>query len=275
MQFVIIKEECGNKMDKYGVKLGKDPKYPHNSNRYLYLFQNGTIYISENCSNIMTIIDENDIPDDIKSALKNAYFAWEKSEAEFNNAFEALKAFYHKDDITLSEFIREFLKHIPIEVKKEMLENDYNIITNFSDSDFSGYNEYDEISGKELKIIRKKIAADDENTVKACDLEFNGNTTHMIDIKAMKLRIKLFEENSRPLSVLWNGEHYLKKEIKSKKPVMIVCDEYSISFGDAITKEYAKKLADAFVTTDGRNNALNIIIGGSRKKLHKKTYSIQ
>ena len=46
--------------------------------------------------------------------------------------------------------------------KKEIIDNEYKVMTNFSDVDFSCYEEFAKISSKELKISRKKIAADDE-----------------------------------------------------------------------------------------------------------------
>ena len=87
---------------------------------------------------------------------------------------KALDEFSHKDEISLLDFVKEFFKHVPDEIKKEIIDNEYKVMTNFSDVDFSCYEEFAKISSKELKISRKKIAADDEDAVKTCDLEFNG-----------------------------------------------------------------------------------------------------
>ena len=141
------------------------------------------------------------------------------------------------------------------------------------DVDFSCYEEFAKISSKELKISRKKIAADDEDAVKTCDLEFNGKITYTTDIKAMKLRIKLLEENSKPLPVPWKGENYIKKEIKAGKHVMVVYDEYIIPFYGIMTKAYAEMLAKLFLNTDGSMKRWQVC--NIKKKLHKKTYSIQ
>lgn len=126
---------------------------------------------------------------------------------------KALDEFSHKDEISLLDFVKEFLNMFLMK-SKEIIDNEYKVMTNFSDVDFSCYEEFAKISSKELKISRKKIAADDEDAVKTCDLEFNGKITYTTDIKAMKLRIKLLEENSKPLPVPWKGENYIKKKSK-------------------------------------------------------------
>ena len=112
-----------------------------------------------------------------------------------------------------------------------------------------------------------------EDAVKTCDLEFNGKITYTTDIKAMKLRIKLLEENSKPLPVPWKGENYIKKEIKAGKHVMVVYDEYIIPFHGIMTKAYAEMLAKLFLNTDGSMKRWQVC--NIKKKLHKKTYSIQ
>lgn len=233
-------------------------------------------------------VDENEVPDDVKAVLKTAYEAREKYlspvsrttkegaarlRADYDNAMKALDEFSHKDEISLLDFVKEFFKHVPDEIKKEIIDNEYKVMTNFSDVDFSCYEEFAKISSKELKISRKKIAADDEDAVKTCDLEFNGKITYTTDIKAMKLRIKLLEENSKPLPVPWKGENYIKKEIKAGKHVMVVYDEYIIPFYGIMTKAYAEMLAKLFLNTDGSMKRWQVC--DIKKKLHKKTYSIQ
>ena len=104
-------------------------------------------------------------------------------------------------------------------------------------------------------------------------LEFNGKITYTTDIEAMKLRIKLLEKNSKPLPVPWKGENYIKKEIKAGKHVMVVYDEYIIPFHGIMTKAYAEMLAKLFLNTDGSMKRWQVC--NIKKKLHKKTYSIQ
>ena len=233
-------------------------------------------------------VDENEIPANVKAVLKAAYEAREKYlspasrtskeeaarlRAEYDNAMKALEEFSHKDEISLLDFVQEFFEHVPEEIKKEITDNGYKVLTNFSDADFSCYEEFAKISSKELKISRKKIVADDKDTVKNCDLECNGKITYTTDIAAMKLRIKLLEENSKPLSVPWKGENYIKKEIKAGKPVMVVYDEYIIPFYGIMTKAYAEMLAKLFLNADGSMKRWQVC--NIKKKLHKKTYSIQ
>ena len=115
--------------------------------------------------------------------------------------------------------------------------------------------------------------AEDEKTVNDCDLGYSKKTTYASDAAALNLRTKLLKENSKPLSVPWTGEHYIRKSSKSGKPVMTVFDEYSISFYGILKKEYAQLLAKLFLTTDGRMQTVQLSY--AKKKLHKKTYSIQ
>ena len=91
----------------------------------------------------------------------------------------------------------------------------------------------------------------------------------------MKLRIKLLEENSKPLPVPWKGENYIKKEIKAGKHVMVVYDEYIIPFYGIMTKAYAEMLAKLFLNTDGSMKRWAVNVSSKKRKLHKKTYSIQ
>ena len=283
MQFVILKDEY--ELDQYGVEIKH--KIATECNEYL---QTGecSLTIRPADSPDVVHVDENEVPDDVKTVLKTAYEAREKYlspvstttkegaarlRADYDNAMKALDEFSHKDEISLLDFVKEFFKHVPDEIKKEIIDNEYKVMTNFSDVDFSCYEEFAKISSKELKISRKKIAADDEDAVKTCDLEFNGKITYTTDIKAMKLRIKLLEENSKPLPVPWKGENYIKKEIKAGKHVMVVYDEYIIPFYGIMTKAYAEMLAKLFLNTDGSMKRWQVC--NIKKKLHKKTYSIQ
>lgn len=283
MQFVILKDEY--ELDQYGVEIKH--KIATECNEYL---QTGECSMSNRSADSPDVIyvDENEIPANVKAVLKAAYEAREKYlspasrtskeeaarlRAEYDNAMKALEEFSHKDEISLLDFVQEFFEHVPEEIKKEITDNGYKVLTNFSDADFSCYEEFAKISSKELKISRKKIVADDKDTVKNCDLECNGKITYTTDIAAMKLRIKLLEENSKPLSVPWKGENYIKKEIKAGKPVMVVYDEYIIPFYGIMTKAYAEMLAKLFLNADGSMKRWQVC--NIKKKLHKKTYSIQ
>ena len=287
MQFVILKDEY--ELDQYGVEIKN--KIVTERNEYL---QTGEYSVTSRSADNPDVvyIEENEVPADVRAVLKTAYETREKylspvsrtlkegaarlrAKAEYDNAMKALAEFSHKDEISLLDFVQEFFKHVPDEIKKEITEKGYKVMTNFSDVDFSCYEEFANISSKELKISRKKIAEDDENAVKICDLEFNGKITYATDIEAMKLRIKLLEENSKPLSVPWKGENYIKKENKAGKPVMVVYDEYTIPFHGILTKAYAEMLAKLFLNTDGSMKRWEVNMSSEKRKLHKKTYSIQ
>ena len=54
---------------------------------------------------------------------------------------------------------------------------------------------------------------------------------------------------------------------------MTVFDEYSISFYGILKKEYAQLLAKLFLSTNGAMQKVQLSY--AKKKLHKKTYSIQ
>ena len=287
MQFVILKDEY--ELDQYGVEIKN--KIFTKRNEYL---QTGEYNVTSRSADHPDVvyIEENEVPADARAVLKTAYEAREKYlspvsrttkegaarlrvQAEYDNAIKALDEFSHKDEISLLDFVQEFFKHVPDEIKKEIIDNEYKVMTNFSDADFSCSEEFAKISSKELKISRKKTVADDEDTVKTCDLEFNGKITYATDLEAMKLRIKLLEENSKPLSVPWKGENYIKKEIKAGKPVMVVYDEYTIPFHGIMTKAYAEMLAKLFLNTDGSMKRWAVNVSSKKRKLHKKTYSIQ
>lgn len=186
-----------------------------------------------------------------------------------------LREFSCKDEISLSEFVQEFLKQLPDEVRNEIQENGYKVTTDFSDADFSCFDEYDEISCKNLKIARSKVATDDKDAVETCDIKYSKKITYKEDIAALKLRIQLFETFSKPLSVSWKGESYIKKSTKAGKPVMTVYNEYVIPFSEILTKAYAKMLATLFLTNDGSMKRWAVNVSSEKRKLHKKTYSIQ
>ena len=267
MQFVILKDEY--ELDQYGVEIKH--KIATECNEYL---QTGecSLTIRPADSPDVVHVDENEVPDDVKTVLKTAYEAREKYlspvsrttkegaarlRADYDNAMKALDEFSHKDEISLLDFVKEFFKHVPDEIKKEIIDNEYKVMTNFSDVDF----------------LYSAGVTTDVDAVKTCDLEFNGKITYTTDIKAMKLRIKLLEENSKPLPVPWKGENYIKKEIKAGKHVMVVYDEYIIPFYGIMTKAYAEMLAKLFLNTDGSMKRWQVC--NIKKKLHKKTYSIQ
>ena len=215
-------------------------------------------------------IDESEVPEDIRNALKAAYVAQKKFlslrpkaqkedvsklEAERDEAFKPLREVSHREELTLTEF----LNCIPDEIKKEMQKNGYKVTTNFSESDYSCYEEYARINAKELRISRKKVAAEDEETVDGCDLGYSKKITYASDAAALNLRTKLLKENSKPLSVPWAGEHYIRKSSKAGKPVMTVFD--------------AQLLARLFLNTSGAMRKVQLSY--AKQKLHKKTYSIQ
>ena len=236
----------------------------------------------------MVYIDESEVPEDVRNALKAAYVAQKKFlslrpkaqkedvsklEAERDEAFKPLREVSHREELTLTEFVQEFLNCIPDEIKKEMQKNGYKVTTSFSESDYSCYDEYAHIHAKELKVSRKKVAAEDEETVDGCDLGYSKKITYASDAAALNLRTKLLKENSKPLSVPWTGEHYIRKSSKAGKPVMTVFDEYSIPFYGILKKEYAQLLARLFLNTSGAMRKVQLSY--AKQKLHKKTYSIQ
>ena len=160
-------------------------------------------------------IDESEVPEDVRNALKAAYVAQKKFlslrpkakkedvsklEAERDEAFKPLREISHREELTLTEFVQE-----------EMQKNGYKVTTNFSESDYSCYEEYARINAKELRISRKKVATEDEETVNGCDLGYSKKITYASDAAALNLRTKLLKENSKPLSVPWTGEHYIRK----------------------------------------------------------------
>ena len=190
MQFVILKDEY--ELDQYGVEIKH--KIATECNEYL---QTGecSLTIRPADSPDVVHVDENEVPDDVKTVLKTAYEAREKYlspvsrttkegaarlRADYDNAMKALDEFSHKDEISLLDFVKEFFKHVPDEIKKE---------------------------------------------------------------------------------------------IKAGKHVMVVYDEYIIPFYGIMTKAYAEMLAKLFLNTDGSMKRWQVC--NIKKKLHKKTYSIQ
>lgn len=293
MQFVILKDDY--KVDEYGIEIKREnpPEFKDLKpamkviNEYVTTREFGVEGRQDGDKNVV-YIDESEVPEDIRNALKTAYIAQKKFlslrpttqkedvaklEAERDEAFKPLREVSHREELTLTEFVQEFLNCIPDEIKKEMQKNGYKITTNFSESDYSCYEEYARINAKELRISRKKVATEDEETVNGCDLGYSKKITYASDAAALNLRTKLLKENSKPLSVPWAGEHYIRKSSKAGKPVMTVFDEYSIPFYGILKKEYAQLLARLFLNTSGAMRKVQLSY--AKKKLHKKTYSIQ
>ena len=292
MQFVILKDEY--EVDEYGIEIKREnpPEFKNLKpemkviNEYVTTREFGVEGRQDGDKNVI-YIDESEVPEDIRNALKTAYIAQKKFlslrpttqkedvaklEAERDKAFKPLREVSHREELTLTEFVQEFLNCIPDEVKKEMQKNGYKVTTNFSESDYSCYEEYAQIHAKELKISRKKVAAEDEETVDGCDLGYSKKITYASDAATLNLRTKLLKENSKPLSVPWAGEHYIRKSSKAGKPVMTVFDEYSIPFYGILKKEYAQLLARLFLNTSGAMRKVQLSY--AKQKLHKKTYSI-
>ena len=293
MQFVILKDEY--EVDEYGIEIKREnpPEFKNLKpamkviNEYVTTGEFGVEGRQAGDKNVV-YIDESEVPEDVRNALKAAYVAQKKFlslrpkaqkedvsklEAERDEAFKPLREISHREELTLTEFVQEFLNCIPDEIKKEMQENGYKVTTNFSESDYSCYEEYARINAKELRISRKKVATEDEETVNGCDLGYSKKITYASDAAALNLRTKLLKENSKPLSVPWAGEHYIRKSSKAGKPVMTVFDEYSIPFYGILKKEYAQLLARLFLNTSGAMRKVQLSY--TKKKLHKKTYSIQ
>ena len=293
MQFVILKDDY--KVDEYGIEIKREnpPEFKDLKpamkviNEYVTTGEFGVEGRQDGDKNVV-YIDESEVPEDVRNALKTAYVAHKKFlslrpkvqkedvaklEAERDEAFKPLREISHREELTLTEFVQEFLNCIPDEIKKEIQENGYKVTTNFSESDYSCYEEYARINAKELRISRKKVAAEDEETVDGCDLGYSKKITYASDAAALNLRTKLLKENSKPLSVPWTGEHYIRKSSKAGKPVMTVFDEYSIPFYGILKKEYAQLLARLFLNTSGAMRKVQLSY--AKQKLHKKTYSIQ
>lgn len=293
MQFVILKDEY--EVDEYGIEIKREnpPEFKNLKpamkviNEYVTTGEFGVEGRQAGDKNVV-YIDESEVPEDVRNALKAAYVAQKKFlslrpkaqkedvsklEAERDEAFKPLREISHREELTLTEFVQEFLNCIPDEIKKEMQKNGYKVTTNFSESDYSCYEEYARINAKELRISRKKVATEDEETVNGCDLGYSKKITYASDAAALNLRTKLLKENSKPLSVPWAGEHYIRKSSKAGKPVMTVFDEYSIPFYGILKKEYAQLLARLFLNTSGAMRKVQLSY--TKKKLHKKTYSIQ
>ena len=190
MQFVILKDDY--EVDEYGIEIKREnpPEFKDLKpamkviNEYVTTGEFGVEGRQAGDKNVV-YIDESEVPEDIRNALKAAYVAQKKFlslrpttqkedvaklEAERDEAFKPLREISHREELTLTEFVQEFLNCIPDEIKKEMQQNGYKVTTNFSESDYSCYEEYARINAKELRISRKKVAAEDEETVDGCDL---------------------------------------------------------------------------------------------------------
>ena len=142
MQFVILKDDyC---MDKYGIELNS--KKPSGFKDYFLTGEYNRRSLSP--SHNITHIDETEVPEDARNALKTVYSAWKKYssadagqseellsklEKEYEDALKMLREFSCKDEISLSEFVQEFLKQLPDEVRNEIQENGYKVTTDFSD----------------------------------------------------------------------------------------------------------------------------------------------
>ena len=293
MQFVILKDDY--EVDEYGIeiKCENPPEFKDLKpamkviNEYVTTGEFNTAGRQDGDKNVV-YINESEVPEDVRNALKTAYVAHKKFlslrpkvqkedvaklEAERDEAFKPLREISHREELTLTEFVQEFLNCIPDEIKKEMQQNGYKVTTNFSESDYSCYEEYARINAKELRISRKKVVTEDEKIVDSCDLGYSKKITYTSDAAALNLRTKLLQENSKPLSVPWIGEHYIRKSSKAGKPVMTVFDEYSIPFYGILKKEYAQLLARLFLNTSGAMRKVQLSY--AKQKLHKKTYSIQ
>ena len=122
MQFVILKDDyC---MDKYGIELNS--KKPSGFKDYFLTGEYNRRSLSP--SHNITHIDETEVPEDARNALKTVYSAWKKYssadagqseellsklEKEYEDALKMLREFSCKDEISLSEFVQEFLKQLP------------------------------------------------------------------------------------------------------------------------------------------------------------------
>ena len=141
MQFVILKDDyC---MDKYGIELNS--KKPSGFKDYFLTGEYNRRSLSP--SHNITHIDETEVPEDARNALKTVYSAWKKYssadagqseellsklEKEYEDALKMLREFSCKDEISLSEFVQEFLKQLPDEVRNEIQENGYKVTTDGS-----------------------------------------------------------------------------------------------------------------------------------------------
>ena len=172
MQFVILKDEY--ELDQYGVEIKH--KIATECNEYL---QTGecSLTIRPADSPDVVHVDENEVPDDVKTVLKTE--AREKYlspvsrttkegaarlRADYDNAMKALDEFSHKDEISLLDFVKEFFKHVPDEIKKEIIDNEYKVMTNFSDVDFL-YSAGVTTDAEEMEFLNNAIAAGVEGII--------------------------------------------------------------------------------------------------------------
>ena len=174
MQFVILKDDY--EVDEYGIEIKQEELPKINGqvpagkiiNKYVTTGEFNTAGRQAGDKNVV-YIDESEVPEDVRNALKAAYVAQKKFlslrpkaqkedvsklEAERDEAFKPLREVSHREELTLTEFVQEFLNCIPDEIKKEMQKNGYKVTTSFSESDYSCYDEYAHIHAKELKVSR-------------------------------------------------------------------------------------------------------------------------
>ena len=170
MQFVILKDDY--EVDEYGIEIKQEeiPKINGQEpvgkiiNEYVATGEFNIVGRQAGDKNVV-YIDESEVPEDIRNALKTAYMAQKefislrtkaqkediaKLEAERDEDFKPLREVSHREELTLTEFVHEFLNCIPDEIKKEMRKNGYKVTTNFSESDYSCYDEYARIHAKEF-----------------------------------------------------------------------------------------------------------------------------
>lgn len=236
-----------------------------------------------NCGYEKVDIDEKKVPKDIHDALEKALKAEQKymlaktnkgkMKNEYDKAIKELRSIGESKAITLQEFIKEFFRNIPANIR-QMIHENYKVATNFSDTDFSSYDEFEKLSNTELTIKRKVVIADTKYLVKKYELNKTGEETHVEDIDALRLRCKALEANTKALPIIhWKGEHYLKKEkIGQNEEAIVIHDDYIIPISDMLTKSYANKLANLFINTDGSMAEWHVC--SKAKKKHATTWHI-
>ena len=138
MQFVILKDDY--EVDEYGIEIKREnpPEFKDLKpamkviNEYVTTGEFGVEGRQAGDKNVV-YIDESEVPEDIRNALKAAYVAQKKFlslrpkakkedvsklEAERDEAFKPLREISHREELTLTEFVQEFLNCIPDEIKK-------------------------------------------------------------------------------------------------------------------------------------------------------------
>lgn len=140
MQFVILKDDY--EVDEYGIEIKREnhPEFKDLKpamkviNEYVTTREFGVEGRQDGDKNVV-YINETDVPEDVRNALKTAYVAQKKFlslrpkaqkedvaklEAERDEAFKPLREISHREELTLTEFVQEFLNCIPDEIKKEV-----------------------------------------------------------------------------------------------------------------------------------------------------------